>query len=121
MCHHADNRGGWPRLHIGRQAPSIAMLDLEKVCARPSLGCAARIIDAQGTVREATRLVAASDVLYWASRRGEAAQPALARSIEYTYRFLTAASLRGGRGALYARPQLGLRFHNASPAGLLYQ
>lgn len=43
---------------------TIAMLDLEKVCARPSLGCAARIIDAQGTVREATRLVAASDVLY---------------------------------------------------------
>lgn len=98
---------------------TIAMLDIQKACSRPSLGCAEAILTAEGTVREGTRLVAASDILYQSARRGPDPGRALSRCVNHTHRYLIAPALDGRLGPLAARTQLALRLHNACTAGLL--
>ena len=99
----------------------ISMLDLRRPCSRASIECAALILDAPGTVREATRLIAASDVLYQAAKRRSPDH-----AVEYwrscahnTYRYLHAPTLAGRQGPITARTQLALRLHNACTAGLV--
>lgn len=99
----------------------VSMLDLRRPCSRASVECAVRILGQPGTVREATRLIAASDILYHAAKRasrGDAADQwrACAR---HTHRYLHAPSLAGRQGPVTARTQLAFILHNACTAGLV--
>lgn len=98
---------------------TVAMLDLREGCAKASIACAEAIVTREGTVREATRLVAASDVLYLAARRASDPGTPLSRCVAHTDRYLKAPALAGREGPLDARTQLALRLHNACTAGLL--
>lgn len=99
----------------------IAMLGLEKECARPTNACADRILSAPGTVRRGTRRVAAAEQLYrHAVRSGSGrAQDDWLGCARHTDYYLRAPGIRGRRGAIEGRSQLALRLHNACVAGLL--
>lgn len=99
----------------------VSMLDLRRPCSRPSVECAALILDAPGTVREATRLIAASDIVYHAAKRGSQRDTGdyWRACVRNTHRYLYAPSLPGRRGPVTARTQLALRLHNACTAGLV--
>lgn len=97
----------------------LALLDIRAKCGRKGIACAEAILRAEGTVREATRLVAASEVLYLASRRIDRSGPALTQCVIHTHRYLMEPGVPGRRGALDSRTQLALRLHNACTAGLL--
>lgn len=99
----------------------IAMLGLEKECARPTVACADRILSAPGTVRRGTRRVAAAEQLYRHAIRTGFAQPqnGWLGCAQHTDHYLRAPDLRGRRGAIEGRSQLALRLHNACVAGLL--
>ncbi|MGY0799603.1 esterase/lipase family protein [Lysobacter sp. A286] len=98
----------------------VSMLDLRTTCSRASNECASRIIDATGTIREGTRLIAASDVLYQAAKHGpQDTRVAHWRACaHHTHRYLHAPMLPGRQGPITARTQLALRLHNACTAGL---
>lgn len=99
----------------------VSMLDLRRPCARASVECAAFILNAPGTVREATRLIAASDILFHAAKR-ESQRVAVdywRACARHTHRYLHAPSLAGRQGPITARTQLALRLHNACTAGLV--
>ncbi|MGY0560449.1 esterase/lipase family protein [Luteimonas sp. A277] len=99
----------------------VSMLDLREQCAPASEECASRILEVPGTVREATRLIAASDILYHAAKSG----PVTGRGdhwrdcARHTHRYLHAADLPGRQGPITARTQLAMRLHNACTAGLV--
>lgn len=100
----------------------IAMLGMDAVCARPVPACADLVLTRPGTVRPATRSVAAAEVWYrYASRaRQSDAFASWLGCARETHRYLFAPTLAGRRGALEGRSQLALRLHNACVAGLLH-
>lgn len=100
---------------------AIAMLGLQRECQHSTLACAQRLLEAQGTVRPATRTLAAAETMYQAGRRsrGAAQQTAWHECARHAHRLLFAADLPGRGGALEARSQLGLRIYNACVAGLV--
>ena len=99
----------------------VSMLALERLCRRPSSDCAERILDAPGTIRTGTRLIASSEILYRlaTSVDGVAQHDAWLRCARQTHLYLHAPALPGRRGAMEARTQLVLRLHNACVAGLV--
>lgn len=98
---------------------SVAMLDLARQCAKATPQCADAILGSPGTVREATRLVAASDVLYRFAQHASKPGPALTQCVRLTHRYLTADVVAGRQGAMSARTQLALRLHNACTGRLV--
>ncbi|MDZ4325893.1 MAG: hypothetical protein U1A73_12905 [Pseudomonas sp.] len=100
---------------------TISMLALEASCAESGADCAERILETPGTLRAATRLVAASDLLFLHARktRGPERETAFRRCGQLTHRYLTEAGLAGRRGPLDARSQMAFRLHNACTAGLV--
>src|SRR5688572_14871889 len=105
--------------HTRREA--IAMLGLQRECERPSAACAQRLIEAPGTVRPATRALAAAETMYRLGRssRGDVQHAAWHECARYAHRVLFAPDLPGRGGAFEARSQLGLRIYNACVAGLI--
>lgn len=99
----------------------IAMLGLEKECARPTVACADRILSAPGTIRRGTRRVAAAEQLYRHAVRSGSGRPqdGWLGCAQHTDYYLRAPGIRGRRGAIEGRTQLALRLHNACVAGLL--
>lgn len=101
----------------------VSMLDLDATCSRPSDECASRILHAAGTVREGTRLIAASDVLYHAAKRAPPGQRAgyWRTCAHHSYRYLHEPDMSGRQPAIAARTQLALRLHNACTSGLVQE
>ena len=89
----------------------IAMLDIDAACMRSGPACADLVLTQLGTVREATRSVAAADDWYrYASRADQSdAFPAWLGCALETHRYLFAPTLAGRPGALEGRSQLALR------------
>ncbi|WP_457021326.1 esterase/lipase family protein [Luteimonas sp. A611] len=98
----------------------ISMLDLEATCSSLDGRCASQILLAAGTVREGTRLIAASDVLHHAARRAPRGDRAAhwRACARQTHRYLHEPVMPGRQPAIAARTQLALRLHNACTAGL---
>jgi len=88
-------------------------------CRHAVPACADAILAASGTVRQATRLLAAADTLYRYARRTPrtGSANAWAQCAALTHRYLMQPAIEGRQGPLSARTQLALRLHNACTAG----
>ena len=97
----------------------MSMLQVEADCARSAATCARAVLDRPGSVREATRLLAAADLLHRGSQEGIAPEILALDCVRHTWRYLYEPRLAGRKSALDARSQLALRLHDACTAMLV--
>ncbi|MCC8363700.1 alpha/beta hydrolase [Lysobacter sp. A6] len=97
----------------------LSMLAIQGDCEREAAACARAVIETPGTVREATRLLAAADLLHRGSQRGVRPVQLALDCARHTERYLFAENLEGRKSALDARSQLALRLHDACTSKLV--
>lgn len=97
------------------------MLGIEGDCLRNTVACSRLVLDRPGTVREATRLLAAADLLHYGSQHGIDPQMPALDCVRYTWRYLYDEPLQGRKSALDARSQLAMRLHNACTAIVVHR
>lgn len=97
----------------------LSMLQVEGDCTRNAVECARAVLDRPGTVREATRLLAAADLLHQGAQAGVALERLALDCVRHTWRYLHEPNVEGRKSALDARSQLALRLHDACTATLV--